>query len=481
MPSAAEKFLRQKREQAMRSSNMDINTIAPSAAKRYGMKDDMGGYNMKSGSYTGKGPDNVTQRQNPTQRRMDSNGKPYFVDENEVVVIDSETLNDFGGPEALNQFIQQNRPSRQPGPQVPQQPMGQPTPMQPGPQQMFRGGVTQPMANGMQQGTGFRQYACGGVPTRNRGVMSPEQVGMLQEIKTGMDQFQEGGTPTSRDRSIIPGKDPKPIGPGGGLDIPGGGFGPGGTGPGGGTIPGGTPGGGMIPGKSPVPSPYGKNKGPNIAQTAEQIKLNKKKNMAHPNPIPDPIPNPTDPIQAPDLGIQNTENINLTDIANPVDPVVGPITQGPDLGIQNTENINLADIANPVQPVIDPIQQPTDPVETKAPAYSGSNLDEMLWNRYNTRLGAQMEAQRAGEAQRGFQAGMSDREVAGRGAIGDVGRREAMSSATSEFAIDAAKRAAGQVSKPVGERHGRNRCWNGDEYTAAQPWRNCGCGNTSYR
>jgi hypothetical protein len=438
MPSAAEKFLKQKRERSKNRLSMEINTVAPSAAKRYGIKDDMGGYEMKSGPYTGKGPDNVTQRQNPTQRRIDRNGKEYIVDENEVVVIDSETLNDYGGPEALNQFIQQNRASRQMfNGGIPSQGLQSPNGVIPG-------GVTQPMArNGMQTGqSGFRQYACGGVPTkqyygggiptRDRGIMSSEQKEMLKEVQD-MNQYQTGGTPT-RNRGMTPGTNPNPKP----FEVP---KGIGGAKTGGGfqtKVPGQ---GGMLPDNKNIPQPFGQKKTPNISQSADKFKLDKKQNVVNPNIITNPNNNTMDPI-------------NITG-PNPIDPVVDPIMDPINITGPDPVDINI-DPINPYQVVDDPyvvdpdtitpIDQTTDPIETPVgtPQYSASNLDEMLWNRYQGRMGAQLEAQRAGEAQRGLQAGMSDREIAGRQAIGDIGRREAMANATSDFAIDAAGRAEGR-------------------------------------
>ncbi len=375
MASAAQKFLEEQRRKQRGVQSFDKGAMAPSAATRHGLND-MGGYKMESGEYTGKGPDGVTQPTAPTQRRMTPNGEKYMVDENEVVIADSRTVNAFGGPEALNAFIQRNIPGNNGGQQQ----------VQP------RGGT----------------------------AISPSQENMLEEVRSeNIQQFFTGGTP---------GKNPKP------FDIPkvdpktGGGFNP--------TQQGKTGGGTFKPpiinkNKLVNPNignntPFDQNKIPNGIGTGHGGKITPDIGKTNPLGIT-PVQTNTgnNQITGPDLGI-----------IDPVNPLVN--TQiGGQIGTQDPIMPDIPDI---------PLDQTTDPVETPVgtPQYSASNLDEMLWNRYQGRLGAQMESQRAGEAQRGLQAGMSNREIAGRQAIGDIGRREAMAGATSDFAIDAAGRAEGR-------------------------------------
>lgn len=498
MPSAAEKFLKQKRGEQRFNSMMKMNSIAPSASRRHGL-DKMGGYMTDVGPYTGKGPDGITQRTVPTQRRIDKNGKEYIVDENEVVVIDSATLDAYGGPEALNRFIKQNAPNGGP-PQYYNG--GVPTPQtqgnQPMPNGYSPGGVTPPMARngGMMQGqTSYRQMACGGTPTRqyyNGGVpttrnraISKEQAEMLQEVQNDIQQYQTGGTPTNKTVNPFQIEKQDPVTPnvpniniGQNLgtqtpDIPNIGsiqtgnqtgklpWQQGGSTPwqqvGGqtGKVPSGktTPNinipdiGGKVPdisGKTPVTGggnyPWQKTVGGGGYQ--EWLKKFQDSQQGIHTPIKDPNITGKLPVQTQRTPI--TGPIQITDPHGVVDPnqVVVPddpwqtstVPIDPNTGkpiLTERPPVVAPDITQDVQPT----QVPTGPV------YDVGNLEEMMAGRYLDRLGAQQEAARAGEAQRGLQAGLSEREILGRQAIGDIGRREQVADVTTDLAMDAAARA----------------------------------------
>ena len=341
MSSAVEKFLAQKRAEQQKSFSPQINSIAPPINERYGIKP------LISGEYTGKGADGITQATMPTQGRIDSTGKPYIVDENETLVVDSKTLNDYGGPEALDKFIQTNRPGRQ----------------------FSCGGV--PAKD---------RYFTGGIPanrqveniqTRPRAISS-DQMRLLGEIRDGARRFQEGGTPTSAG----------------------------------------------IGGQS------GGSTNPNgLTNFNDVITLPKKTNTKPIIQKTDPLNfsfNTSNPIK------QNIDPLNLS-IQTPTPIKSDQIIQKP-IGPDNI-NLKVPDVGGDVS--ID---------GTGAKSYSPKDIDEMMFQRQMARMGSQQESERAAEAQRGLQAGLSDREIQGQGAISDVGRREAQAGATADFAINQAQR-----------------------------------------
>jgi hypothetical protein len=360
MSSAVEKFLAQKRAEQQKSFSPQINSIAPPIHERYGIKPPM------SGEYTGKGADGVTQATMPTQNRIDSNGKPYIVDENEMLVVDSKTLNDYGGPEALDKFIQTNRPGRQFACG------GVPTK-----DRYFTGGIP---SNRQAENTQL-------MPTRPRAISS-DQMRLLGEIRDGARRFQEGGTPASSGN-------------------------------------------------------------PDWGDKFNEIKsLGKPFNTGQIKQNLDPINfsfNTDKPIK------QNLDplNLNLTIPNNQViktDPLK-----------QNLDPLNLSfNVPDPVKIKTDPLKQNLDPLNlsfnvpdvggdvslggTGAKSFSPKDIDEMMFQRQMARMGSQQESERAAEAQRGLQAGLSEREVQGQGAISDVGRREAQAGATADFAINQAQR-----------------------------------------
>ncbi len=377
-------FLREKRKRSGKSTDYEMKAVAPSARKRYGT-DSMGGYNNQSGRYTGAGPDGIVQPSLPTQRRIDTNGKPYMVDEGELLVIDAKTLEDFGGAEALDSFIQQNRPQR--------------------------GGADYQMKCGGK----VPKYEHGGIPGRPR-VFNPAQFQLLDDVKKGIDQYQLGGTPNRR-RTI---EQITQTGPGGRVrpDIPGGKI------PGGGipslNIPGGIPG--------------GKSTG-NVPFDAKRYNFPSRRPQT-------PQVNPTKP----PVGGVDPISLNPVDIPNISRPLPVQSTPFQNLNIPSQGVPNISKQVDPLQlqdvdiPNI-PGKQPPVTQPTGTPTLSPSELDEMRLNRYVSRQGAMSEAERAAEAQRGLQGGLSEREVMGRGAISDVSRREALGETVSQFAMDAAQRA----------------------------------------
>lgn len=98
-------FLERKRQEQRNAQPFEVGP-APNTYSRYGM----GEQPLTSGMYTGSGPNGVIEPQLPTQRRISIDGRPYAVDEGEIVVVDASTVQAYGGPERLDQFIQANRP-----------------------------------------------------------------------------------------------------------------------------------------------------------------------------------------------------------------------------------------------------------------------------------------------------------------------------------------------------------------------------------
>ena len=367
MSSAVEKFLAQKRAEQQKSFSPQINSIAPPINERYGIKP------LISGEYTGKGADGITQATMPTQGRIDSTGKPYIVDENETLVVDSKTLNDYGGPEALDKFIQSNRPGR--------------------------------------------QFACGGVPTKDRyftgGIpsnrqtdniqtrpraISSDQMRLLGEIRDGARRFQDGGTPTSSGNPNLNDYFNTINGQGNPF--------------------------GQI--NKPI-DPTRPIKSDQIIQKTDPLNFsfnNSNQIIQKTDPLNLSIQTPT-PIKS-DQIIQKTDPLNLS-IQTPTPIKSDQIIQKP-IGPDNI-NLKVPDVGGDVS--ID---------GTGAKSYSPKDIDEMMFQRQMARMGSQQESERAAEAQRGLQAGLSDREIQGQGAISDVGRREAQAGATADFAINQAQR-----------------------------------------
>ena len=361
MPSAVEKFLAEKRAQQEKLFTPQVSSLAPPMHERYG---------LSSGEYTGKGKDGITQPMNPTQGRIDTNGKPYVVDENELLVNDSATLNDYGGAQALDKFIQSNRPGRQ----------------------YACGGVP------------AKRYYTGGIPSTRQRAISGEQMSMMTDIQKGIRKFQDGGVSTGETRDR--------------------------------TLP--------IPDGSYTQIPDGSN---------TQIPNN------DPNLMINPVLNQTpDILKNPDMNISGQQNQ-----LNVKDPVIQTPNQLTNPNLQQGFQINNPDFSTlnstklPDYKKSTQLTQNTTPfnVDFKVPdaggqvgtsgdgtkKYSPNETAEMINQRQLARMGSAQESQRAAEAQRGLQAGLSDREVQGRGAISDVGRREALSSATADFAINQSQKA----------------------------------------
>ncbi len=568
--SAADRFLKKKRAEQGNGSSMTQGARPPSMEARHGL-DKMGGYQTSMGQFTGNGPDGITQPQLPTQRRMTPNGQPYMVDEGELLVVDAQTLSDYGGPEQLEAFIKENAPSRTK--QVPQyygggvpqygggapryggnvptrqrgpstfgnpdmsqfgknptyggsnkgtkSPFGQGTPGQsqnpmglktfqgsmgiktpfnpnaigtpnvqvnPRPQtsqnignvdswtkqgslvgqgttqnaddwqqkkgtvvsgqgQMVSGdsqnaddwigqgtvvsgqgqqtGIPGTVVNsqGTQENVGTQQSMAGrtrqrGVPTRQRGFPDPDQTQMLKEVKSGIEQYQEGGAPKPQESIAPKTRNPSPI-PDPFNNDP------------------------KI-GPDPNKDPFGTNLGKKIKEPVIPDLKDPIIPKTVQGDVVSPIVDPTIPVlQDPTIPV-TVQGPVVTDPNKQYTPVQGGFTpQGPDIGPKAVTDQGFTPSGDPLKTTTDPVQT-TDPV-TGAPVYDPSKIDEMMWNRYLGRMGAQQEAQRAGEAQRGLQAGMSEREIAGRGAIGDISRREAMGEATADFGIDAAQREENRV------------------------------------
>jgi len=177
MPGASD-FLKRKRME-QKQNRMSLRNVPPSYNQRYGFND-MNGFNMASGKYTGSGPNNRVEPFLPTERRIDSNGRPYIADEGEVIVTDARTVQDYGGPQRLDTFIQQNRPS------------GRPT-------DRYACGGTPSM----------RRYYTGGIPSA---YPSPQQRQQNMQMES-MPSYQVGGVPTAQQpmQSPISAQPPKPM------------------------------------------------------------------------------------------------------------------------------------------------------------------------------------------------------------------------------------------------------------------------------
>ena len=112
-----DRWLEEKRNQQAVNNTVNVMAGPPSASQRYG-RNDMGGCRLAIGTYTGPGPNGVVEPWRPTERRMSVHGQPYMVDENEVVVTNSNLVNRYGGPKALEQSIIANAPGNGNGKQM---------------------------------------------------------------------------------------------------------------------------------------------------------------------------------------------------------------------------------------------------------------------------------------------------------------------------------------------------------------------------
>ena len=173
-----------------------------------------------------------------------------------------------------------------------------------------------PEKPGFQQGGRTPGYQQGGM-TRNRQAQPGQLPGSNVPMNPNDLNKNIGlkGEMSSKTRGPIPSGGPKPFNPHGGI-VPN-------------KIPGITPTipnqGGFIPGKTPIPQPFGTNKNPNISQSAEKFKLNKMQNIpVNPNVTPDDPdsvvinPNITDPVTVANPDVQNL------DVVGPNIPNVDP-------------------------------------------------------------------------------------------------------------------------------------------------------------
>ncbi|MCP3683492.1 MAG: hypothetical protein GY861_12465 [bacterium] len=383
----AESFLKEMQKKSGQKNGYNMNSIAPS--RRHDINQ-MGGYNMQSGQFTGNGPDGILQSNMPTQRRMDANGQRYLADEGEVVITDAATIQAYGGAEALDSFIQQHRPGGNG-----QQPSGMPQP-----------------SNGQPQAIG------------------PQQLGMIEDARRGVEQFQEGGVPTqdkpidqisrakpqpglgegTARRTPTPRPNPSPI------------FGP-----------------KPNPKPTPTPTPTPTPPKPFPFFIPKEKPTPYKEGEAGRTPTPPRIPIVQEPWKP---GGYQEQEVNLGKYGEK-EKHLGPYQEVEvNMGKYGEKEVPLKPYQEKEWGKHDPAKVPptTPPGPGGAPVTSMSEYDEMLLNRYMSRLGAMNESERAAEAQRFMQAGGSDREAMARGAISDVSRRSAAGDVVSDFAIDAAKR-----------------------------------------
>lgn len=189
------KWLEEKRRQ--QGSQMGgMLGMAPSPMQRYGwdpVSQQPTPQALQSGKYTGLGGNGRLERTMPTERRVDVNGRPYGVDEGEVVVNDAPTVQAYGGAQNLDRMIQANRPDGMARPTTPAQ--GQP----PVPQ-MWRGGArmmpqeSQAQMQADMRNMGMRRFAVGGVagttydtkyPTNTRAKFGENPVGTQTKAAPG--------------------------------------------------------------------------------------------------------------------------------------------------------------------------------------------------------------------------------------------------------------------------------------------------------
>lgn len=551
---AATEFLARKRAEQRSSRGM---FVPPSGRARY-----MGEMPLESGKYTGAGPDGMVQPTAPTEFRQNPNGARYTADEGEVLVLDAATIRDFGGPEALDRFIQSHRPQRYQQQGAEDQSSNSGSPMQQqmagaaeemGMQRRFIGGTITPDAPNKtierQPGTPALPTAPGSSTLNGGGSyaatdQSLEARKWRYEQARGLGITGQGTTPaqqrnssnTSATSTVVGGEQTGP----GALAL---------RERGGNATP-------VVPQYSSIGSANTPGRtvtgigvasyGAGARAAADQgkpIGATGQQGIPAPNQKPeegldkvasliakaktDPnwstfIPNlmkTIGTVPTADRDRQAVENLrNLGGLTaeeaarafknlvgrdplstNPIGSNVGATTTAPqgsgvkplvptstqpgistitarDLAAQtgdpsggrsapnatgtgtlasdqyaregymsadvSRERYTAADNAGLINPPAH-IGEPTTPppVDYKAPVVTPSQTDEMVLNRYLTRLSTMNQAERSAEAQRLLQEGASPEEIRGLLAMGDVSRREATGEAVSKYAIDAATRA----------------------------------------
>jgi hypothetical protein len=213
----ATQFLNRKRKGNEDAQKLDITiSLAPSPYERYGLNTGMGEMPLQSGKYTGDGPNGVSEPHMPTERRVSMNGRPYVVDESEVLVNDAETVRAYGGPEALDRFIQQNRPDGQVNPRMSAGNGAMPQIPEMNGAQMRCGGSPDMrcMAGGVPNAQ--HMYPTGaivrpqGEPPLSPGLERPydRQFNILREVKYGQVPRMGGGGPIDLTGRTITTEDP---------------------------------------------------------------------------------------------------------------------------------------------------------------------------------------------------------------------------------------------------------------------------------
>ena len=353
MKSAAEQFLERKRQQQAFTKRIPMPK-APSAARRYGM-DSMGGYQLQAGKYTGAGPNGVVEPMRPTERRIAVNGKPYAVDEGELLVNNAKTVQAYGGPEKLDRFIQENAPSGA-------MRNGMESNMQTEKKDMMKN-LNQPLP----------QMSCGGIPRKRYytgGVVTDESPTERQEniLNETARRYQTGGVPSQ-------------------------------------------------------PEFYTKSQDNITNVGSEYAKV-------------------TDPssLTKGDVLYRKDATGNYSAMyGNPQDTARANRYKA---GTWNPQwNAKYGFGTTPQAPAAGEDPVPEMVSSRAAPTYSPTTIDQQILNRYQTRLGASQEAERAAEQQRLAQQGVSTGEARGIGAISDVARRSAMGEATAQMGMDSAQRA----------------------------------------
>ena len=407
---AATKFLNDKRKEQKTKEKSMMLVIAPSMASRYGM-DDMGGYSLQSGKYTGAGLDGAVEPDLPTERRQASNGQPYGVDEGEVVVNDAATVAAYGGAQALDAFIQAHRPDgQQRNPNQPQQNMAKDLNAQ-GVPRFSIGGL--PSMKPVIKPTTFQQPGVGVDVGASSAIAATNPIPSMQEAATNSTISKSVndilfGNKTATTPALVP--QPVAVPP---VAVP------------------------QLRDRSvaapaPVISPVSlfaptESIVPPVRQTVTPAPA-----IATPPPAQQVITSETPPTAT-------TAAATAPAIATPP-PAQQVITSATPLTATTAAPAPAIATLPPGQPV--PI--PTPAAANGPQTYSANNVDEMILNRYMDRLGGMNESERAAEEQRLMQQGIPKTTIDAAIAQSDVGRRSAEGQAVAQYATDAAGRALQQ-------------------------------------
>jgi hypothetical protein len=407
---AATKFLNDKRKEQKTKEKSMMLVIAPSMASRYGM-DDMGGYSLQSGKYTGAGLDGAVEPDLPTERRQASNGQPYGVDEGEVVVNDAATVAAYGGAQALDAFIQAHRPDgQQRNPNQPQQNMAKDLNAQ-GVPRFSIGGL--PSMKPVIKPTTYRQPGVGVDVGASSAIAATNPIPSMQEAATNSTISKSVndilfGNKTATTPALVP--QPFAVPP---VAVP------------------------QLRDRSvaapaPVISPVSlfaptESIVPPVRQTVTPAPA-----IATPPPAQQVITSATPPTAT-------TAAATAPAIATPP-PAQQVITSATPPTATTAAPAPAIATLPPGQPV--PI--PTPAAANGPRTYSATNVDEMILNRYMDRLGGMNESERAAEEQRLMQQGIPKTTIDAAIAQSDVGRRSAEGQAVAQYATDAAGRALQQ-------------------------------------